>query len=229
MDFFFFSSELYIAIIGDIKESRKIEDRSEVQKNLKGILKKINQIYEKDISSKFIITLGDEFQGLLCNGENILHIIEDIQREMYPIEIRFGIGVGGITTKINTEMAIGADGPGYYMARNAIERLKYDEQKNKTCQAEMRIEIDGDEQNISMLINTIFSLINTIKSEWTNRQREIIQEIEKYGGSQAECAKRLGVSQSTIYRGLNSGNYYAYKNAKDTVNYVLKEIKYRNV
>lgn len=40
---------------------------------------------------------------------------------LYPVELRFGIGIGEITTEINTEMALGADGPGYYKAREAIE------------------------------------------------------------------------------------------------------------
>lgn len=62
----------------------------------------------------------------------MLDIIEEIQRQMYPVEIRFGVGVGQKTIEINAEMAIGADGPGYYMAREAIEALKQSEQKNKT-------------------------------------------------------------------------------------------------
>lgn len=31
--------------------------------------------------------------------------------------MRFGIGIGSISTKINSEISIGADGPGYYKAR----------------------------------------------------------------------------------------------------------------
>ena len=41
------------------------------------------------------------------------------------MKLRFGIGVGEISTVINPEMALGADGPGYYNARKAIEDLKY--------------------------------------------------------------------------------------------------------
>lgn len=114
---------------------------------------------------------------------------------MKPTEIRFGIGVGRITTRINAKMAIGADGPGFYNARKAIESLRADEQKNKTCPTEVRIEMDEDEKNVAMLINTIFKLMKVIRNNWTNRQREIIEELEKSGGNQTECAKRLGVAQ----------------------------------
>lgn len=51
----------YVAIIGDIKNSKKIENRSQIQKRMNRILTYINEAYFTDISAKFIITLGDEF------------------------------------------------------------------------------------------------------------------------------------------------------------------------
>ncbi|WP_160688197.1 SatD family protein [Clostridium sp. C2-6-12] len=223
--FFFFFKDSYIAIIGDIKNSKKLSDRNIVQNDLKNLLNNINEKYSKDISSKFTITLGDEFQGLLHDGSNVMNIIEEIQRDIYPVEIRFGIGVGQISTEINLDMAIGADGPGYYKAREGIEYLKKNERKNKTHSSDIRIEIDGDNGEASMMINTILSLLAVIKCSWTDRQREIIWDIMKHNDSQAKCAERLKVAQSTIQRSLINGNYYAYKEAMDTIGNVLKEIK----
>ena len=222
--FFFFNFKPYIAIIGDIKKSKKIEDRKKVQIKLNAVLKEINEKYKSVISAKFIITLGDEFQGLLCSGENVINIIEEIKREMYPVQIRFGIGVGSVTTDINHEMALGADGPGYYNARAAIEILKHNEQKYKIQSSDVRIEIEEDRHFISRMLNTIFSLMTVIGNNWTERQREIIWEYDRYKLSQSECARRLNISQSSVQRSLINGNYYAYQEAKDTVNSVLKEI-----
>lgn len=222
--FFFYENKPYVAIIGDIKNSRQLDDRKSVQEQLKTVLKKINDEFSVAISSNFMITLGDEFQGLLCDGIYTVDIVEQIQREMYPVEIRFGIGVGQITTDINPDMAIGADGPGYYKAREAIEMLKTNEQRSKTQCADIRIEIEEDANSVGLMLNTIFSLMTVVKHNWTPRQREIIWEIEKYGDSQLDCAERLNISQSTVQRSLSSSNYYDYKNAKETVNNVLKEI-----
>ena len=122
--YFFFYEEPLIAIIGDIRKSRLLPERKEVQDKLKMVLDEINLKYEGDISAKFLITLGDEFQGLLSNGKYALKIIQEIRMQLCPTEVRFGIGVGKITTEINTDMALGADGPGYYNARDAIEILK---------------------------------------------------------------------------------------------------------
>ena len=102
-----------VAIIGDIKSSKQLENRRSVQARFKEVLDSINNEYRDDIASKFMITLGDEFQGLLKNGSAAVFIIDKIEREMYPIKFRFGLGVGEITTDINSNMPLGADGPAY--------------------------------------------------------------------------------------------------------------------
>lgn len=221
---FNFSFKPYIAIIGDIKNSKTIEDRSKIQEQLKRTLDKINHNYKSDIASKFIITLGDEFQGLLESGKNTLYIIEKIQWDMYPVAIRFGIGIGTVTTDINSDMSIGADGPSYYMARRAIETLKENEQKNKTYLSNIRVEVDDDANEVADMLNTILSLLTVLKENWTDRQREIILDSLKHQDGQEKTGKRLGIVQSTVQRGLKSGNYYTYKEAINTVNQVLNKV-----
>ena len=131
----------YYAIIGDIKRSKKIENRCEIQEKLKKILDNVNSIYNNDISAKFLITLGDEFQGLLEITAPILEIIKYIQREIYPIKLRFGVGIGNVSTLINHEAAIGADGPAFYAAREMIEFLREQEKKLKKHAADIQISV----------------------------------------------------------------------------------------
>ena len=131
----------YYAIIGDIKRSKKIENRCEIQEKLKKILDNVNSIYNNDISAKFLITLGDEFQGLLEITAPILEIIKYIQREIYPIKLRFGVGIGNVSTLINHEAAIGADGPAFYAACEMIEFLREQEKKLKKQAADIQISV----------------------------------------------------------------------------------------
>lgn len=80
----------YYAIIGDIKRSKKIENRCEIQEKLKKILDNVNSIYNNDISAKFLITLGDEFQGLLENNGSHIRNNSNIFKEKY-IQLNFGL------------------------------------------------------------------------------------------------------------------------------------------
>ena len=67
----------YIAIIGDLIDSKNIEHRQEVQTNLLNTLDRINSKYCQLIVSKFKITLGDEFEGLMSvNGDWICIVNE---------------------------------------------------------------------------------------------------------------------------------------------------------
>lgn len=226
---FSFSYHPYIAIIGDIKESKKLQDRNAVQERLLVVLNNINKNYSAVLAAKFVITLGDEFQGLLCEGKNAIYIIEEIQREMYPVRIRFGIGMGEIKTEINPEMALGADGPAFYMARSAIEFLKLHEKKNKTYIADIRIEVDNAEKEIEECLNTIFSLLTVIKRSWTDRQREIIKDTIQYHDGQKKSAERLGITQPSVQRGLAGSDFYVYHDAIRSVNNILKKIRGKNV
>ncbi|NLO08706.1 MAG: hypothetical protein GX129_02400 [Clostridiales bacterium] len=223
-----FPFNTYIAIIGDIKASKKLSDRSEVQKKLNNVLSDINDKYKNDIYSKFTITLGDEFQGLLCNGKSIMSILSEIERRVYPIKIRIGVGIGGITTDINRDISIGADGPAYYNARKAINYLKEDERKKQTNPADIRFEILDGYDELTMLLNTTLTLMTVIKEAWTERQREIIWDMLEHQDNQIEVAKRIGITQPTVQKSLSKGKYYAYKEAYDTIGQVFKEIRRRD-
>lgn len=227
--FFFFGKDSYIAIIADIKQSKQVDDRKEVQRKLKETLDFVNEKYSADISARFVITLGDEFQGLLSTGINIMNIINVIEQRMYPISIRFGVGIGKITTDINSELAIGADGPGYHRAREAVEYLKRCEKKKETYTGNIRFAIDCDNGEQSLMLNTIADLMFTIKSSWSERQREVIWNMLEYQSNQSNVAKQLQIAQPTVQKALAAGRFYAYKQALDTLSSAMKEIKVEDV
>ena len=152
-----------------------------------------------------------------------MEILSEIERKLHPVKVRIGIGIGDITTDINREIAIGADGPGYYMARAAIEHLRADEKRKQTNSADIRIEIDCDVKNLTIMLNTILTLMTAIKESWSDRQREIIWDMMEHQDSQVDVAKRLGITQSTVQKALSKGKYYAYKDAFDTIGQILKK------
>lgn len=220
---FHFENKPFTVVIGDIRDSRMLQSRKAVQDKLKNILGEINRKYDRLIASKFLITLGDEFQGVLSDTENVLKIIEEIRMSLYPVELRFGIGIGEITTDINTEMSLGADGPGYYKAREAIEIMKENEKKNKTVVSDIRLETQKNSDKQVILINTIFELVKAIERRWTERQREIIWNMLQYQDGQQKVADRLGITQVTVHKALVKGNYYVYEKAMRNVGNLLGE------
>lgn len=215
----------FVAVIGDMKDSRHLENRKEVQVRLQGILNRLNEKYKDDIVSRFLITLGDEFQGLLSSGKDILDMVNEIRMEMYPVRLRFGIGFGQITTDIRTEMALGADGPGYYRAREAVELLKEREKKNRSVLSELCLKMDETHRDKEILLNTVFDLMYVVESGWTDRQREVIWDMLLHGDGQQNTAGRLGITQSTVQKTLAAGSYYTYESALKNMSEILGDIQ----
>jgi hypothetical protein len=224
MDALVFNYKPFFAIIGDIIDSKKIQDRQQVQHDMTNVLNIINEKYKTNVSSKFMITLGDEFQGLLINGEFITEIIDTIEREMYPISLRFGIGVGSISTKINYDMPLGADGPAYYNARKMIEYIKKSKNKKMEGKSNIRIEVENG-LYLSELINSIFSMSTVIKSRWTSRQREIIDAYIKCNEVQSPTAALLRINQSNVQKALKISGFYEYQRANKSITKVLSAFK----
>ena len=71
---------MYCALIGDLIHSRDIpsHQRETVQKRLRLLLDEMNTQFSDYLASPFLVTLGDEFQGLLTAAEPALEIIEYI-------------------------------------------------------------------------------------------------------------------------------------------------------
>ncbi|NLY38872.1 MAG: hypothetical protein GX044_06175 [Firmicutes bacterium] len=221
---FSFNFKPYIAVIGDIVASKKISDRRAVQEKLGAVLSGINKKYSGDLASRFMLTLGDEFQGLLEAGGHALAIVDKIEREMHPVMMRFGIGVGRITTAIDRHFPLGADGPAYYYARKMIDELKTAEKRNKEAKQNIKIAIE-EHAALSELLNTIFALCTALKARWTGRQREVINAYLDYREIQSDAAQKLGIHQSSVQRALANANFYTYQKALLVVSEILSEIK----
>lgn len=202
------NKEVYFALIGDIVDSRKIENRNDVQKKFIRIINDINIKFTHDIVSNFIITQGDSFQGLLKKSNNIMNIIEEIEDSMAPCNLRFGIGFGIISTTIIPDNSSLIDGPAYHNARFAIDKVK----DNKTDDT-ANIAVCSNNTVLDDLINTSLILCNIIKSSWSDKQKIVIDYTFKDKKSQVEIAKLLSIRQPSVNSRLQSSKIYTYRDA----------------
>lgn len=111
-------------MICDIKSSKHLKNRESFQYKLIDTLKEANLKFSDIISSPFIITLGDEWQGLLSFPCNYSDIISFFCSRLDPVEFYCGIGIGQISIH-DFELTVNQlDGPSFYNARNAIKIAK---------------------------------------------------------------------------------------------------------
>lgn len=205
---------LYCAIIGDIVKSRKIKDREAFQRKLKTILDHINNEYALNITSRFVITVGDELQGLLKPTKQCCDIIIKIVEEIEPVKIRFGIGFGTVATPIE-EIALGMDGPAFYNARKALKdayRLK-----------DHAVLFSGIEDDTGLIaLNTVATLLAQVRNLWSDRQKKVAK-LTRARLTQADIAKELGVSQANVSQIYQKGRIEQVLETEQNLEFLLEQ------
>lgn len=215
---------MYCAIIGDMVESRKNNSRLELQNKLDMILKEINGRYANSLSALFTITIGDEFQGLFNSVEDLVNVIDYIKFAMEPQKIRFGIGFGSIDTKIDSNRALGADGPAYHNAREALNEIKRTESKYEQPLRDVMVVWDSDDIATMDIINASLSTCALLENNWTHKQREVIGLLNLGEVTQSDIASSLNIEQTSVHRRLKAANFYTYKHTKTAIDKMLKSI-----
>ena len=127
----------YIVVKGDIIDSRNAKDRDKLQQQLSESLKTINEQYKNVIAAEFMITSGDGFQGLMNDAAHLFDITNLI--EELPINIRFGIGIGEVSTEIDSKNSAVIDGPCYHLADDMLNRIKTEETQNTAKRANIQM------------------------------------------------------------------------------------------
>ena len=232
------SERHYFALIGDIIDSRHEQDRYDVQKKLQSILSSVNAENAAHIAADFLITLGDEFQGLLFaeKGADPIFVADRIIDEMFPVRIRIAIGFGGIATQIRREAAIGADGEAFYRARHGMNLLRKAENRGRACS---RILLDAGgadcdrnarRKELETGVNTVLLLLSALRRERTKRQNEaaamyVRNAVTNAAQTQTELAKRLGITQSTCNISLSVSNAREYAEGLIAAEALLSELK----
>lgn len=214
---------MFIAVIGDLIKSKEIESRAEIQSKLRMTLDNMNRDYASMIASDFTITLGDEFQGVLNHGSSILEILDRIKFEMKPVEIRFGIGIGEIVTEIDRNQSLGADGPAYWHAREAIITVR---DNNDYETSKVNIVGERDSQWLKV-VNESLRMCDFLESKWRDTQAEFIHlMIKNYGydtdTKQKDISENFRMSSQMVNKKIQNTGYYNYIRLKREIGIMIE-------
>src|SRR5260370_7114296 len=91
-----------IALIADMVRSRELPraQRPRVQERFNDLVGHLNKAYSRNILSRFVITLGDEFQGLLSSATPIPALMWDIGHPFSARTLSVGLAFGALHTPI---------------------------------------------------------------------------------------------------------------------------------
>lgn len=203
-----------IAVIGDIVGSKQLPqaERSHVQRQLEELLNRINKRYAKAIGARFLVTLGDEFQGVLKQPDIIPDLIWDIETGLPKAEVRIGIGYGTLNPPLK-RIALGMDGPAFHAARAAIEEAR----KHRTRGGFFL----GFGQPEDMLLNSLAALLHRQRATLTDNQL-VALGLLRQGYSQSRIADKLGITKQAVNSRAKSIGWEAYLQGEEALRAILK-------
>lgn len=190
------------AVIGDLSGSRNLERsrRQEVQGCLTDLLEELNDDLQAALVSRFTVTLGDEFQGLLCRPAAITEVLWRLRRELPAVRLWMGVGHGGLDTPLRPR-AIGMDGPAFHRAREGVERAR-----KEAIHGGVFVGFGLDDT----LLTGLARLLDHHRHSFTAAQIEAIDRVRD-GRAQSEVAAELGVTQQAISKRLKAAAWDVYR------------------
>ncbi|MBC7820076.1 MAG: hypothetical protein IAG10_24600 [Planctomycetaceae bacterium] len=192
-------------LIGDIVLSRELPNRLSSQIHLKALMSSLNTKFKKSILSKFTITAGDEFEGVLNDFTSIPDLIWLIETTFVDAPIRLGFGLGSISTEVS-KSPLEMDGQAFHMAREALDQAV----KLGVLGGMFR----GFGEDDDLIFNGFSRLLQYHWSRLTDRQRDILTHL-RGGSSQLQIATQLGVSASAISQASRKSGWQAFSEAEE--------------
>jgi SatD family (SatD) len=188
---------LYTAVIGDMLASKALSsaERAKTQQEFATFINALNDNphYQHALVSKFVITLGDEFQGILKDASVVPDLIWDVAHAIGLPAFRLGIGYGTIDTAIPA-YAINLDGPALHAARRAINEARTGELLGGVfC---------GFGENADDVANGLARLLQSRRDDLTTKQDRVLGMLRpRLSGvkvSEVYVAAQLGSSTQVI-------------------------------
>ncbi len=209
-----------IAVIGDVVASRRVQSPFRMHSHLRRALDSIRD-HNPSIASPYTLTLGDEFQAVYKSPEGLFHDLWCILAAMYPVRVRFSIGVGRLTTGVNPMDALRMDGPAFHQAREGLDFLK---KGSRRIQHPLLFGIFYLEHtDVCHLFNDVLVLISQLCAEWkSNRWRVMMGLLHRH--SRRRIASDMGVSSVAVHKNIRAGELMTILGICDGIELALKKL-----
>lgn len=191
-----------ITVIGDVVGSRRAADRRATQRRLQQGLAAVNA--DATTEDPLSVTVADEFQGSYPRLGEALHAVTQLRAELNPaVDVRFGIGRGPVEV---IDEAVGTqDGPGWWVARGAIDRVR--EAQGRTGWAPVRTgyaEHDADPERVAA-VRAALLCHDLVLGSLDETGWSILRGLMA-GRTQSEIAEELGVTRQAVQQRRKHGH-----------------------
>lgn len=190
-------------------------DQALLMADFAAVVAEVNKKAAAFFLSPLTITLGDEFQGVISNvleAVHIVHYLEEVIVSSQKIfKLRYVIVEGAIDTPINKKIAYGMMGEGLTRARKQIEQLK---------KSDRRFNFDLEDRDQEKALNNVFLALQSIADSWNPaRDYQIVTSFLK-SDDYKQVSKELNRTRSVMWKRHKSLNIEAYNALKEVADFI---------
>lgn len=204
---------LFAVITGDFVKSLSLElnEKNKIKKGLKDFFDALDET-----KGGLDFYRGDSFQGLIEEPESALgrilqlKCIMKINSPLKGQEVRISLGLGNI--EVWPENGLEGDGPAYIISGRNLSILE----KSKS-----NLSIVGTNKEINKDLVVYCEVLDHITSHWTTEQAEAIFYLLE-GMTQMEIAKKLKISQPSVFERKEAGNWNLVKSIVKRYEEIIK-------
>lgn len=191
----------YLAVIGDIAGSRRFDRsaRTEIGGDISSLIAHWNA--DSRVAAAFVVSRGDEFEGLLHAPEMFTTILWDLATVIPHVALRLGVGVGEIYTPLVPETSDEVDGPVYHRARRAIE--------SAATAGHLGGDFVGFGEPWDSSLGAIARALYAQRAGWTAAQRTVAMSLHE-GQEQIRIAEQLGVTRQNISKHASAAGWQVH-------------------
>lgn len=184
-----------VTLIGDVVGSRIPDDRSVVHAQLEAALAGVNTEFSP--VGPLWITAGDEYQATFARVGDALAATLRLRLALLPdLDVRHGLGWGAVT--VLSESPRIEDGPGWWAARRAINRVSEDAERAPLNRVRTAFDVaeDGDRPDLAA-INAALLGRDGLVGAMSPRSLSVLRGLLT-GQTQREVAEAEGISASAV-------------------------------
>lgn len=201
-----------IVVLGDVVDSRRIDDRGSVRDALATTLEDINERFDGAVDTPLAGIKGvDESGGVLPDPVPLYDVVDHVRRGLHPKEARVVAAAGEIDVVPRSSDVSRMDGPAFHAADDLltdIDGTRY------------RFAMDVGDDELDVVIADEVNLLLFRKREWTARQREVVNANRELG-TQRAVAEELDVSQQAVSNVLARAGWRELSEMEDRLRAVL--------
>ncbi|HXJ12678.1 MAG TPA: SatD family protein [Candidatus Limnocylindrales bacterium] len=156
---------------------------------------------EGRIRLPYAVTAGDEFQTLACDLRQIPELIFDLRRQMRPLQLRIGVGIGKIPGPLH--------GPVNQLAGQAFEfaRLAISQAKAGRPHSGKATRFHSENKDFDLEANLIYNLHDALVGRLSGKQWRTVDAYLAKGRVDL-AARTLRINASTASRSLSRSHLW---------------------